>query len=86
MNTLYRQAKADFEEFRSIFDGIEYAEVRDKATGMGLSFGAQSDEVMTDINFKHILATCINKDGKSKVSIVFEVYDEDGVYVDTISL
>ena len=71
-------AQADYNEFCKIFNGIDFADVERIAKEKGLTFGADHGCELVDINFNTILATCVNKNGKSWVSPDVEIYDKEG--------
>lgn len=73
-----KQGYADFMEFCAIFDGVPFAKVEPIAKAIKLDFGADKSNELVDINFKTILATCVNKNGVSVVSTSVEFYNEDG--------
>lgn len=72
------KAKADFAEFCAIFGGIPFADVARIARERGFDFGSACDDELVDINYKSILATCINDNGKSRVSPDVDFYDTEG--------
>jgi len=77
---LLEKAKKDFEEFKSIFSGLDMDEIHEKVNELCLTYGAQdgySCPYLADINFKSILCT-INH--KGIVSADVEIYDKDGQY------
>ena len=82
-------AKNDFKVFCSLFNDVLFTDVPGIVLRENLSFGACSPETsceMYDINFRSILATVENENGKTKVLRNIEIYDINGVFIKIITL
>lgn len=86
MNKWYLKAEENYTEFCKKFNGVDFSAVVSIARDMHLSFGAQVDEKMVDVNYKNILATCVNRNGKSVVSKCVEIYDDEGGFITTYNI
>ena len=81
---IIEKAKADYQEFCKLFNGVPFSDVDKLVKQYNLSYGAfnpNNNNDMRDINYKNICATTLNTDGKSVVNRGIELYDNNGVFL-----
>ena len=74
-----------YDQAFKMFDGIDFEKARQMVeTSNGeLFYGAAHGNDMIDVNFKDILFTATNEDGKCHVENDYEGYDPNGGYINT---
>ena len=74
-----------YDQAVKMFEGIDFRKARQMVeTSNGeLFYGAAQDDGMIDVNFKDILFTATNEDGKCHLTGTYEAYNSDGVHINT---
>ena len=80
---IIEKAKADYQEFCKLFNGVPFYDVDKLVKQHNLSYGALNifNGGVLDINYKSICATLQNNKGKTVVLSMIEIYDNNGVFI-----